>query len=71
LIINYLFCALFSFSTQLKSPWFQPFVRVYLNLVPGDFLAILVVVFIIPPMVPFLVKKKVMKEEQIFRGIKI
>lgn len=71
LIVNYLFSALFSFSTQLKSPWFQPFIRLYLNLVPGDFLALLVVAFIIPPMVPFLVKKKVMKEEQIFRGIKI
>ncbi len=71
LILNYLFSALFSFSTQLKSPWLQSFIRVYLNLIPGDFLALLVVAFIIPPMVPFLVKKKVMEEEQIFQGIKI
>ena len=70
LIINYLFSALFSFSTQLKSPWFQPFIRVYLNLIPGDFLSLLVVAFIIPPIVPFLVKKKVMEEKQIFQGIK-
>jgi len=69
LIINYLISTLFSFSTQLKSPWFQPFIRVYLNLVPGDFLSILVIAFIIPPMVPLLIKKKVMKEEQIFRAM--
>ena len=70
LIINYLFSTLFSFSTQLKSPWFQPFIQVYLNLLPGDFLSLLVVAFIIPPMVPFLVKKKVMEKEPIFHGIK-
>ena len=70
LIINYLFSTLFSFSTQLKSSWFQPFIRAYLNLVPGDFLSLLVVTFIIPPIVPFLVKKKVMEEEKVFKEIK-
>lgn len=69
LIINYLFSALLSFSSQLNHTWFRPFIQVYLNLVPGDFLSLLVIAFIIPPMVPFLIKKKIMENEQIFKAI--